>query len=134
MKRRYSSIVLAAILGSMLLGGCGTGTTKTTETSYAGETISGQVSEVGENTIKMEVDNSEEETTITVDDDTFTGKINSSRIFHSPDTRKYRQNPIRRRPDFLLILLQAVNIRIVNPARLVDTFCNLIEIVARPPK
>ena len=70
MKRRYSSIVLAAILGSMLLGGCGTGTTKTTETSYAGETISGQVSEVGENTIKMEVDNSEEETTITVDDDT----------------------------------------------------------------
>lgn len=70
MKRRYSSIVLAAILGSMLLGGCGTGTTKTTEASYAGETISGQVSEVGENTIKMEVDNSEEETTITVDDDT----------------------------------------------------------------
>ena len=70
MKRRYSSIVLAAILGSMLLGGCGTGITKTTETSYAGETISGQVSEVGENTIKMEVDNSEEETTITVDDDT----------------------------------------------------------------
>lgn len=70
MKRRYSSIVLAAILGSMLLGGCGTGTTKTTETSYAGETISGQVSEVGENTIKMEVDDSEEETTITVDDDT----------------------------------------------------------------
>ena len=70
MKKRYSSIVLAAILGSMLLGGCGTGTTKTTETSYAGETISGQVSEVGENTIKMEADNSEEETTITVDDDT----------------------------------------------------------------
>lgn len=70
MKRRYSSIVLAAILGSMLLGGCGTGTTKTTEASYAGETISGQVSEVGENTIKMEVDDSEEETTITVDDDT----------------------------------------------------------------
>ena len=70
MKRRYSSIVLAAILGSMLLGGCGTGTTKTTEISYAGETISGQVSEVGENTIKMEVDDSEEETTITVDDDT----------------------------------------------------------------
>ena len=70
MKRRYSSIVLAAILGSMLLGGCGTGTTKTTETSYAGETISGQVSEVGEDTIKMEVDNSEEETTITIDDDT----------------------------------------------------------------
>ena len=62
MKRRYSSIVLAAILGSMLLGGCGTGTTKTTEASYAGETISGQVSEVGENTIKMEVDDSEEET------------------------------------------------------------------------
>lgn len=70
MKRRYSSIVLAAILGSMLLGGCGTGTTKMTEASYAGETISGQVSEVGENTIKMEVDDSEEETTITVDDDT----------------------------------------------------------------
>ena len=70
MKRRYSSIVLAAILGSMLLGGCGTGTTKTTEASYAGETISGQVSEVGENTIKMEVGDSEEETTITVDDDT----------------------------------------------------------------
>ena len=70
MKRRYSSIVLAAILGSMLLGGCGTGATKTTEASYAGETISGQVSEVGENTIKMEVDNSEKETTITVDDDT----------------------------------------------------------------
>ena len=72
--------------------------------------------------------------TITVDDDIFTGKINSSRIFHSPDTRKPCQNPIRCRPDFLLILLQAVNIRVVNPARLVDTFRNLVEIVTRPPK
>ena len=38
-----------------MLNGCGTGTTKTTETSYAGETIYGQVSEVSDDTIKIEI-------------------------------------------------------------------------------
>lgn len=55
MKRRYTSMILAAMVGAMMLGGCGTGTTKSTETSYAGETIYGQVSEVSEDTIKLEL-------------------------------------------------------------------------------
>ena len=38
-----------------MLNGCGTGTTKTTETSYAGETIYGQVSEVSDDTIKIQI-------------------------------------------------------------------------------
>ena len=56
MKRRYASVILGITIGAMVLGGCSEKkTASTADTSLAGETIYGEVSEVGDNSITIEV-------------------------------------------------------------------------------
>ena len=56
MKRRYASVILGITIGAMVLGGCSEKkTASTADTSLAGETIYGEVSEVADNSITIEV-------------------------------------------------------------------------------
>lgn len=82
-RKNLLPLLTATIITASLLGGCGNETTETTETAteqnaYAGKTISGEVTEVTDNSVTIKTDDTDEELTVDVTDETsITGQVMS---------------------------------------------------------
>ena len=82
-RKNLLPLLTATIIAASLLGGCGNETTETTETAteqnaYAGKTISGEVTEVTDSSVTIKTDDTDEELTVDVTDETsITGQVMS---------------------------------------------------------
>lgn len=100
-RKNLLPLLTATIIAASLLGGCGNETTETTETAteqnaYAGKTISGEVTEVTDSSVTIKTDDTDEELTVDVTDETsITGQVMSM-----PDNNSDNSTPPELPPNF----------------------------------